>query len=174
MAPPDPSSSFRRAGAAAVVTFGAAGAAWSAMRGVDLSFSMCAMGGCSEPESSGTGGLFLLGAGGIVLAGLLAAPHLAGASRPWLRSAAALPAATATGLVLLLLGVPSLGPWAENVTLFAVVGAALAVMVPPGRPVAGASSGSSSAPSWWRSSATFPGPAWATPSPSSSPATGLA
>ena len=104
------------------------------LRGFDLAFSMCGLGGCTESEDADLGGaLFLIGSA-LVVIGLVAAPRIANSPQPWVRAAVALPISVIVGSLLFVVGLPGAARWGENVTLFAVVVAALAALVPLGSP----------------------------------------
>jgi hypothetical protein len=101
------------------------------IRALQRSVSPGATGGCSEAENLHTANV--LGWLGL-LAGIVALgvpPLLARATRPIIRAAAAVPLALAVGALLYVLGVPAAARWGENLTLFAMAGAATALLVPP-------------------------------------------
>ncbi len=121
----------RLAGATALAGASAIGAVGALIRGFELSLSLCAFGGCDEPEDSALGGWLLLAGVAIAAMGLFVAPRLARSDRPLARAAVAVGAALLFGGFLFAVGFPGVAPWAENVTLYGMMVAVVVLLVPP-------------------------------------------
>ena len=111
--------------ATAIVCLGAIAGTWSVIRGLELSIAF--WGERPENESLG-GGLELIGLL-LLLGPLVVAPRLAQATHKLVRGFVALPIALVAGpLLSWLFGDRA---WADNVTLFAMIATAAAILVPP-------------------------------------------
>lgn len=85
----------------------------------------------SRPDASG---LLMLAGLVVVVVGAVLAAVWSDRSGPVIRLAAAPVAAATTGALLFQLGVTAAAPWGENLTLFGMVTAASAALVPPRTP----------------------------------------
>ena len=97
--------------------------------GVDLSMTMCAMGGCTEAKDADAGGALLMGGFFVWLITVIAAPRAAGIRPRWYRPCLAPLAAIAVGLGGLWIA-QGLGQWFWQVIVFAMLAAYVGVLVP--------------------------------------------
>jgi hypothetical protein len=124
-----PADPVRAAAALALAGLSTIAACALILRGFELSFSLCAMGGCSEPEDASQGeGLMLLGML-VGTTGAIGAPYVAGRVAWWRLPYAVCFAIMGAATSVTALGPVSAGAW--RLGLFLPLVAFVSTLVPP-------------------------------------------
>jgi hypothetical protein len=100
---------------------------WLVVHSLELSVAFFG----EQPENSTLGGWLFLAGIATLLIGSIAAPRLAHANRPWVRTALTAPAAFVAGCVCIAIGNSTFEPWLGNGWLFVMMCAVIAVVAPP-------------------------------------------
>jgi hypothetical protein len=105
--------------------------------GLDLSFSLCALGGCAEAKNAPLGTAFEVAGLVCLLAALVASVRLSNRPFALTRALLAVPTVGTLGLVLIAISAPDFGEGGQNASLVVLVVTFTGVLVPP------------RAPGWW-------------------------